>query len=51
MPLTERLPLARLVLFMACLSIAGSFLAGSHYVIIDRPHQEFASHPPPNSGS
>ena len=45
---TERSPLARLVLFMFCLSIAGSFLAGTHYAVIDRPQQEFASHPPLN---
>jgi hypothetical protein len=41
-------PLARLILFMFCLSIAGSLLAGTHYTVIDRPQQEFASHPPLN---
>ncbi|MFA5268088.1 MAG: hypothetical protein WC379_08945 [Methanoregula sp.] len=32
-------PLARLVLFMVCLSIAGSFAAGIHYYIVDLPAQ------------
>jgi hypothetical protein len=41
-------PLARLVLFIICLSIAGSLLAGSHYILIDRPAQEYAAHPPAN---
>jgi len=43
-----RTPLARLVLFMVCLSIAGTFVAGTHYVMIDRPAQEYAAHPPTN---
>lgn len=34
-------PLARLALFMVCLSIAGSLLAGSHYILIDRPDQKY----------
>ena len=33
-------PLAQLVLFMICLSIAGSFVAGMHYAFIDHPQQE-----------
>jgi hypothetical protein len=41
-------PLARLVLFMVCLSVAGAFMAGVHYVVIDRPQQEYASNPPTN---
>lgn len=36
----EKSPLARLVLFMVCLSIAGSILAGAHYVTVDLPAQE-----------
>ena len=38
-------PLARLVLFMVCLAIAGTIAAGAHYVLIDIPEQEMA--PPP----
>ncbi len=37
---TSRTPLARLVLFMICLSIAGSFVAGLHYAAIDLPRQQ-----------
>ena len=37
---SERSPLARLVLFMVCLSIAGSILAGIHYVAVDQPQQK-----------
>jgi hypothetical protein len=33
-------PLARLVLFMICLAIAGSFVAGVHYYGVERPQQE-----------
>lgn len=33
-------PLARLVLFMVCLSIAGSIVAGVHYVAVDLPEQQ-----------
>jgi len=51
MPGSTHSPLARLVLVMVCLSIAGAFFAGVHYVVIDLPQQEFASHPPSNSGS
>ena len=46
-----RSPLARLVLFTVCLAIAGSCVAGMHYVVIDRPAQEAALQPPANSGS
>jgi hypothetical protein len=41
-------PLARLVLFMICLSLAGSFVSVSHYVLVDRPIQEYGAHPPEN---
>ena len=33
-------PLARLVLFMVCLSIAGTAVAGVHYYAVDLPQQE-----------
>ena len=33
-------PLARLVLFMVCLSIAGSISAGAHYSVVDLPAQK-----------
>ena len=36
----ENSPLARLVLFMVCLSIVGSILAGAHYVTVDLPAQK-----------
>jgi len=35
----ERTPLARFVLFMVCLSIAGTIVAGAHYYTIDLPQQ------------
>lgn len=37
---SERSPFARLVLFMICLSIAGSVLAGAHYYAVDLPAQK-----------
>jgi len=40
-------PLARLVLFIVCLSIAGSFVAGLHYVAVDLPRQQNVQ-PPSN---
>ena len=42
MPETDekRSPLARLVIFMVCLSIAGSVVAGVHYVAVDLPAQK-----------
>jgi hypothetical protein len=40
-PMTEtRSPLARLVLFMVCLSIAGTVVAGAHYFAVDLPQQK-----------
>lgn len=36
----SRSPLARLILFMVCVSIAGSFVAGTHYVAVDLPQQK-----------
>lgn len=32
-------PLARIVLFMVCLSIAGTIVSGVHYFMVDLPHQ------------
>ena len=47
---TERSPLGRLVLFMICLSLAASCLAGFHYYVVDYPEQYAATHPPANYG-
>jgi hypothetical protein len=50
---SQRSPLARLVLFMVCLAIAGSAVAAAHYYAIDLPMQQIAPHndlgysPPP----
>ena len=33
-------PLARLVLFMICLSVLGSVFAGAHYYLIDLPQEQ-----------
>lgn len=38
-------PLARLVLFMVCLSIAGTVMAGAHYLAVDLPAQEYRQAP------
>ncbi len=38
-------PLARLVLFMVCLAIAGSFGAGAHYYAVDVPQQNTVQAP------
>lgn len=35
-----RSPLASLVLFMVCLSIAGTVVAGAHYFAVDLPQQK-----------
>lgn len=49
---TESTPLARLVLFMICLSIAGAFVGGAHYYAVDLPQQKaVAGHPPANANS
>jgi len=39
-PHSTQSPFARLVLFMVCLAIAGTIIAGAHYLAIDRPQQE-----------
>lgn len=44
-------PLARLVLFMVCLAIAGSALAVAHYAALDLPAQNSVQNPPANSES
>jgi len=49
--MSEQSPLARLVLFMIFLSIAGTVVAGAHYIAFDRPAQETALHPPANAES
>lgn len=41
-------PLGRLVLFIACLAIAGSILAGVLYFTVDLPAQQAAVQPPEN---
>lgn len=46
---SERSPLARLVLFMVIIAAAGTFIAGTHYVLIDGPQQYYATHPPQNT--
>lgn len=43
-------PLARLVLFMVCLSVAGALIAGVHYLVVDKPLQD-AVKPPSNDYS
>lgn len=37
---TPSSPLARLVLFMVCLSIAGGFVGIAHYYAVDLPEQQ-----------
>lgn len=47
---SERSPLSARVLFLVCLGIAGSVLAGLQYVAVDLPQQERSlSQPPTNS--
>jgi len=38
-------PLARLVMFMVFLSVAGAFVAGVHYLAIDLPQQKSVTAP------
>ena len=35
-------PIARLILFIVCLAIAGSIVGGIHYVAVDLPQQKEA---------
>jgi len=44
----DELPLARLVLVMVLLSLAGSIVAGAHYILMDLPVQN-SLRPPVNS--
>jgi hypothetical protein len=37
---SEISPLARLVRFIICLSVAGSIIAGLHYYVVDLPQQQ-----------
>ena len=46
---STRSPLARLVLFMVCLSIAGSIVAGAHYYAVDLPRQNAVTAPENNA--
>lgn len=43
-----RSPLARLVLFMICLALAGTVVAGAHYYAVDVPQQNTLQ--PPENG-
>lgn len=43
-------PLAGLVLFIVCLAIAGTCVAGVHYVVIDHPAQVRAEQEQPENG-
>ena len=49
--MSEKSPLTRLVLFIVCLAIAATIVAGAHYLAVDLPAQETALHPPANSES
>ena len=44
-------PLARLVLVIVCLAIAGGFVAGVHYFAIDLPQQKAVEQQPPSDAS
>jgi hypothetical protein len=48
---STRSPLARLVLFIVCLSIAGSIVAGVHYYAIDLPQQQNIQAPANSCGN
>ena len=37
---SQQTPLARLVLFMICLAVAGCLLAGVQYAVVEIPHQQ-----------
>jgi len=43
-------PLARLVLFIVCLALAGSCLAGAGYFVFELPKHASADYPPTNYG-
>jgi len=46
----QQSPLARLVLFMVCLAIAGSIISGAHYYAVDLPEQDAQAHLSPRNG-
>lgn len=46
----QKSPVAQLVLFMVCLAVLGTILAGAHYIAIDLPQQIAAQQPPSNGG-
>lgn len=48
---STRTPLARLVLFIVCLSIAGSIGAGIHYYAVDLPQQQVVQAPSNSCGN
>jgi len=48
---STRSPLARLVLFIVCLSIAGSIVAGVHYYAVDLPQQQNVQAPTNSCGN
>jgi hypothetical protein len=47
-PEPQKSPLARLILFMVCLGITGSLVAGAHYYAVDLPEQARALQAPVN---
>jgi hypothetical protein len=49
-PLSEQSSLTRLVVVIACLALAGSFVAVMHYYVVDQPRQQAALNPPLNAG-
>ena len=49
--LSTKSPLARLILFMVCLGISGSLVAGAHYFAVDLPQQQARALHPPGNGN
>jgi len=47
---SEKTPLARLMLFMICLSVSGSIIAGVHYYAVDLPEQRAQALLEPRNG-
>ena len=50
MSASEKSPLARLVLFMVCLVIAGSIISGVHYYAVNLPEQDARADLSPQNG-
>ena len=42
--------LRALVLFMVCLSIAGTLVAGAHWFVVDKPQQDALKNTAPENG-